>query len=145
MEKPKIMSVRDYYGDDGAREICHLIKEGDMKAIGEAAGLMATYVGKGDILVPVPSRTGRATVTLRTYLRMPGFRHHRGKAQGKPVCSEAIGFWHTGFRSGLLHQEKDTARKTRAGGQRIRHRYYGPPGPRGRREGGRTGIRKGRH
>lgn len=64
MEKPRIMSVRDYYGDDGAREICHLIKEGDMKAICEAAHLMATYVGKGDILVPVPSRTGRATVTL---------------------------------------------------------------------------------
>lgn len=53
----------EYYTGD-AREICHAAKEGDLEAIMRMAREMSRYVSPGDILVPVPSHTGRATMTL---------------------------------------------------------------------------------
>lgn len=51
------------YGD-ACRGVAHGIKEGDPSSIFRAASQMATLVRDGEVLVPVPSRTGRATVTL---------------------------------------------------------------------------------
>lgn len=53
----------EYYTGD-AREICHAAKEGDLEAIMRMAREMSRYVSPGDTLVPIPSHTGRATMTL---------------------------------------------------------------------------------
>ena len=53
----------EYYTGD-ARELCHAAKDGDIEAIMRMAREMGRYVSPGDILVPVPSHTGRATMTL---------------------------------------------------------------------------------
>ena len=53
----------EYYTGD-AREMCHAAKEGDLEAIMRMAREMSRYVSPGDTLVPIPSHTGRATMTL---------------------------------------------------------------------------------
>jgi len=53
----------EYYTGD-ARELCHAAKDGDIDAIMRMAREMCRYVSPEDILVPVPSHTGRATMTL---------------------------------------------------------------------------------
>ena len=50
--------------DDESKKIAHQIKEGDAKAIATAAEDMARFVKDGDILVPIPSRSGKATTSL---------------------------------------------------------------------------------
>ena len=56
--------VHDYYGDAGAREVAHAAKNGDKAAIRKMAKSMAAKIPSGSTLVPVPSRTGKATMTL---------------------------------------------------------------------------------
>lgn len=57
--------VGEYYSDDNRlRSLAHGIKNGDMSAIEESARLMAPLVERGSVLIPIPSRTGRATNTL---------------------------------------------------------------------------------
>ena len=59
-----IMYCHDYYSEPGVREIAHAMKNGDSMAIHKAAKDMAKFVNEEDILVPIPSRNGRATTTL---------------------------------------------------------------------------------
>ena len=59
-----IMYCHDYYSEPGVREIAHAMKRGDSMAIHKAAKDMAEFVNQDDILVPIPSRNGRATTTL---------------------------------------------------------------------------------
>ena len=59
-----IIYCHDYYSDPDVRETAHLIKDGNISAIYKAAKEMATMVSSKDILVPIPSRSGKATTTL---------------------------------------------------------------------------------
>lgn len=59
-----ILYCHDYYSEPGVRETAHGIKNGDLSAIKKAARDMAEFVSSSDILVPIPSRTGKATTTL---------------------------------------------------------------------------------
>ena len=56
--------IADYYRTPGARELAHGVKAGSERAIMQMGQEMAALLGPSDVLVPVPSRTGRATVTL---------------------------------------------------------------------------------
>lgn len=47
------------------RNLCHLVKEGNIVAIDEASLIMAKYVPSGSILIPIPSHGGKATYTLK--------------------------------------------------------------------------------
>lgn len=60
----KVEYCHEYYEAD-VPEICHAAKDGDPEAIGLMASEMAKLVRPGTTLVPVPGRTGRATMTLR--------------------------------------------------------------------------------
>jgi hypothetical protein len=60
-----VSAVYDYYGDPLAREIAHDAKDGDEKAIKEMAIAMAKLIPEGSTLVPVPSRNGKAEMTLK--------------------------------------------------------------------------------
>lgn len=64
MKGYRTYKVADYYKSPVAQQVCHRIKDGDMSAIAFAASGMAKRVRKTDVLVPVPSRSGRSTVTL---------------------------------------------------------------------------------
>ena len=55
--------VSDYYKTEGAKELAHQFKVGDEDAIGIMAEEMAQRIPDNAILVPVPSRSGRATTT----------------------------------------------------------------------------------
>lgn len=46
------------------RNLCHLVKEGNIVAIDEASLMLAKYVPAGSILIPIPSHEGVATYTL---------------------------------------------------------------------------------
>jgi hypothetical protein len=60
----KCTPIADYYRTPGARELAHGVKAGNERAIMQMAQEMAALLGPSDVLVPIPSRTGRATVTL---------------------------------------------------------------------------------
>lgn len=60
----KCTPVADYYRTPHARALAYEVKAGSTQAILQMAGEMAAMVGPGDVLIPIPSRTGRATVTL---------------------------------------------------------------------------------
>lgn len=51
------------YNNTGQR-IAHGIKDGDNNSIAVAASAMVEYINDGDIIVPMPSHNGKATVTL---------------------------------------------------------------------------------
>ncbi|MEE8364209.1 MAG: hypothetical protein V3R76_00345 [Gammaproteobacteria bacterium] len=57
--------VADYYTTPGARELNHKFKDGDPKAITKMASQMAGNVKPGQVLVPMPDRTGKAGNTLK--------------------------------------------------------------------------------
>jgi predicted amidophosphoribosyltransferase len=59
-----IMSVADYYVTDGAREIAHKAKKGDLNSIRYMAKEMARIAPRGAVFIPVPSRYGKATDTM---------------------------------------------------------------------------------
>jgi predicted amidophosphoribosyltransferase len=61
----EILSVASYYHTPGARQLAHAIKRGDEAAITSAAEAMALLVPPGAVLVPIPGRTGKATVARR--------------------------------------------------------------------------------
>jgi predicted amidophosphoribosyltransferase len=61
----EILSVASYYHTPGARQLAHAVKSGDETAIVRAAEEMALLVPPGAVLVPVPGRTGKATVARR--------------------------------------------------------------------------------
>jgi len=72
-----IIYCHDYYSEPGVRETAHLIKDGNPSAIQKAAKEMAALVSSKDILVPIPSRTGKATTTLlltKAIARLSGAR-----------------------------------------------------------------------
>lgn len=46
------------------RNLCHLVKEGNIVAIDEASLILTKYVPHGSILIPIPSHEGVATYTL---------------------------------------------------------------------------------
>ncbi len=54
-----------YYGTPGARTLAHAAKRGVAAAIRQMAGELAALVPAGAVLVPMPGRTGRATVAWR--------------------------------------------------------------------------------
>lgn len=56
--------MHEYY-TDGVPEICHAAKDGDAGAIRKMAEEMAKDLKGDEILVPVPSRSGIATITRR--------------------------------------------------------------------------------
>ena len=56
--------MHEYY-TDGVPEICHAAKDGDAGAIRKMAEEMAKDLRGDEILVPVPSRSGIATITRR--------------------------------------------------------------------------------
>jgi hypothetical protein len=64
-----IISVADYYGTAGARELVHRVKNNDVEAIAIMARAMAKvaieHLPTGNVLIPVPSHTRRATNTLQ--------------------------------------------------------------------------------
>ena len=71
---PQRIFARNYYKDNGAREIAHGIKNGDLDSINEAAKDMyealKPYIddmvaGGGITFIPVPSRTGKADSTFK--------------------------------------------------------------------------------
>jgi hypothetical protein len=49
------------YQDDGIREICHLLKKGDLPTIKNVAKFLSKQVSENDILIPMPSRKGCVT------------------------------------------------------------------------------------
>ncbi len=60
---------QSYYDTPGVRAICHALKQdADIKAqqtaIRKVADYMSQFVSSGDILLPAPSHTGRATYML---------------------------------------------------------------------------------
>ena len=57
-----VQYAKEYDGE--AKQIAHGIKEGDNSSIDLAAIEMAKLVKDGDILIPIPSRTGKATTSL---------------------------------------------------------------------------------
>ncbi len=57
-----VQYAKEYDGE--AKQIAHGIKEGDISSIDLAAVEMVKLVKDGDILIPIPSRTGKATTTL---------------------------------------------------------------------------------
>ena len=59
----QIIAAREYY-DGYAQAIAHGIKQADFPSIVSASAEMAAFVNKNDLLVPMPSHTGRATATL---------------------------------------------------------------------------------
>ncbi len=61
----EITPVADYYTTPGARELNHKFKDGDPKAITKMASQMAGNVKPGQVLVPMPDRTGKAGNTLK--------------------------------------------------------------------------------
>lgn len=60
----KCTPVADYYRTPHARALAYEVKAGNPQAILQMAGEMAAMTGPGDVLIPIPSRTGRTTVTL---------------------------------------------------------------------------------
>ncbi|NQZ06720.1 MAG: hypothetical protein HRT35_06110 [Algicola sp.] len=64
-----IISVADYYGTKGARELVHRVKNNDVEAIAIMARVMAEIalerLPADSVLIPVPSHTGHATNTLQ--------------------------------------------------------------------------------
>ena len=57
-----VQYAKEYDGE--AKQIAHGIKEGDISSIDLAAVEMVKLVKDGDILIPIPSRTGKATTSL---------------------------------------------------------------------------------
>ena len=57
-----VQYAKEYDGE--AKQIAHGIKDGDNSSIDLAAVEMAKLVKDGDILIPIPSRTGKATTSL---------------------------------------------------------------------------------
>lgn len=57
-----VFNVHDY---QDASELAHLVKQGDTDAIMQMAQEMATKVPNNAVLIPMPSSSGRATVTLQ--------------------------------------------------------------------------------
>ena len=57
-----VQYAKEYDGE--AKQIAHGIKEGDISSIDLAAIEMVKLVKDGDILIPIPSRTGKATTSL---------------------------------------------------------------------------------
>ena len=49
------------YQDEGIREICHLLKKGDLPTIKNVAKFLSKQVSENDILIPMPSRKGCVT------------------------------------------------------------------------------------
>ena len=71
---PQLIFAKNYYKDNGAREIAHGIKDNDLDSIFEAADEMyealKPYVndmvnGGGITFIPIPSRTGKADSTFK--------------------------------------------------------------------------------
>ena len=71
---PKLIFAKNYYKDQGARDIAHGIKEGNLDSINEAAADMyealKPYVndmvnGGGITFIPIPSRKGKADSTFK--------------------------------------------------------------------------------
>ena len=56
--------VGDYYSQPLLRELAKAVKQGDNGAMHKAAQLMAPMVGPDDVLVPIPSHTGKAVQML---------------------------------------------------------------------------------
>lgn len=69
MTTNSIISVADYYGTKGARELVHRVKNNDVEAIAIMARALAVValarLPADSVLVPVPSHTGHATNTLQ--------------------------------------------------------------------------------
>jgi predicted amidophosphoribosyltransferase len=63
-ELDNVFYYADYYKTLGAREICHRFKDNDPEAISIMAIKMARFINIDDSIIPVPSRTGKATNTL---------------------------------------------------------------------------------
>ena len=61
----RIRAVTSYYGTEGARDLAHRARNGDEQAIRTMAADMAENIPPDAVLVPMPSRTGKATVTLQ--------------------------------------------------------------------------------
>ncbi len=63
-----IISVADYYGTKGARELAHRVKNNDVAAIATMARSMTAvaieHLPANSVLIPMPSHTGHATNTL---------------------------------------------------------------------------------
>lgn len=55
----------DYYRTLGARELCHRFKENDHDAIISIGTKMSNFITSDDSIIPVPSRSGKATNTLK--------------------------------------------------------------------------------
>jgi len=64
-ELENVSYYADYYGTPGARELAHKLKENDPEAIYTIATKMANYIDSDDSIIPIPSRSGKATNTLQ--------------------------------------------------------------------------------
>lgn len=100
-----------YYHQGDSRKLCHLVKDGDEEAIRIMAERMCQLVPSDSILVPIPSRYGYATSTLRLadeIARLTGTpvadilkgnnreSNYLAKKQGHPLHVEDMGFHKTG-------------------------------------------------
>jgi len=63
-ELDNVFYYADYYNTLGARETSHRFKDNDPEAIQSMAKKMAIFIDSDDSLIPVPSRSGKATNTL---------------------------------------------------------------------------------
>lgn len=63
-ELENVTYYADYYGTSGARELSHKFKNNDPEAIEIIASKMARFINSDDDLIPIPSRSGKATNTL---------------------------------------------------------------------------------
>ena len=59
-----IFYVADYYGTPGARQLAHMVKQGEEGAINHMAEQMAELVHPNSLLIPMPSSNGTPTYTL---------------------------------------------------------------------------------
>ncbi len=83
----KLVAIADYYRTQGARDLCHGIKDRDTCAVTQVSKSMATYakaLPQNSILIPIPSHTGHATTTLFLVEQI-------SKHTGLPVADILIG------------------------------------------------------
>lgn len=98
---------KDYYEMEAVRETCHRAKNGCATSISIMAEYMSKYVKRGDILIPIPGRTGQAEhsallceaiskITMATIwdgLRgTPRESHYDTKKKGSILKEEDFGF-----------------------------------------------------
>jgi len=87
----------DYYQSPGARELAHKVKVGDPAAIKKMAQDMAKRLPDGATLVPVPSRSGTATVTRQLADEISNIT---GSPVADVIKGDARGSWYDAKKGG---------------------------------------------